>query len=170
MIDDNSIVTQELSLCGILDGFFLFFKKSEGNKTHNMLSFMLDPRFKSLKLVSSLIGQKQVVSIVENYGQRSLFPMLLRCYHILHLMVGFGLVVDMQTDEESSLDIFEMFARTSEPTKEVVNKELQMFRKFQMNVKDIKWLLEWWVKHEFVSNCGISYSLDSRHCWFSNKN
>jgi hypothetical protein len=32
-----------------------------------MLSLMLDPRFKSLKLVSSLISQKQVVSIVEEY-------------------------------------------------------------------------------------------------------
>jgi hypothetical protein len=30
----------------------------------------------------------------------------------------------MQIDEESSLDIFEMFAGTSEPIKEVVNKEL----------------------------------------------
>jgi len=39
-------------------------------------------------------------------------------------MVEFGLVVDMQTDEESSMDTFEMFARTNEPTKEVVNKEL----------------------------------------------
>jgi hypothetical protein len=71
-----------------------------------MLSLMLDPRFKSLKLVSSLISQKQVVSIVEEYDQWSLFPMLLRCYHILHLMAEFGFVVDMQIDEESNLNIF----------------------------------------------------------------
>jgi hypothetical protein len=44
----------------------------------------------------------------------------------------------MQTNEESSLDIFEMFARTNEPTKEEVNKELQMFTRFQVDVKDIK--------------------------------
>jgi hypothetical protein len=49
-----------------------------------------------------------------------------------------------------SLNIFEMFARTIEPTKEVVNKELLMFRRFQMDVKDIKCLLEWWAKHEFL--------------------
>jgi hypothetical protein len=30
----------------------------------------------------------------------------------------------MQIDEENSFDIFEMSARNSEPTKEVVNKEL----------------------------------------------
>jgi hypothetical protein len=58
---------------------------------HINMSLMLDPRFKSLRLVSSLIGQKQIVSIVEEDDQQSLFPMLLRCYHIFHLMPKFGL-------------------------------------------------------------------------------
>ncbi len=51
-----------------------------------MLFLMLDLRFKSLRLVSSLIGGEHVVSIVEEYDQWSLFPMLLRCYHIFHPM------------------------------------------------------------------------------------
>ncbi len=42
---------------------------------------MLDPRFKNLKLISSLIGREQVVSIVEECDQQSLFPMFLKCYH-----------------------------------------------------------------------------------------
>jgi hypothetical protein len=63
-------------------------------------------------------------------------------------MAKFGLMADMQTHEENSLDIFEMFVGISEPTKEVVNKELMMFRRFQMDVKDIKCPLEWWAKHE----------------------
>jgi len=37
---------------------------------------------------------------------------------------------------------------TSEPTKEVVNKELIMFKRFQVDVKDTKCPLEWWAKHE----------------------
>jgi hypothetical protein len=65
-------------------------------------------------------------------------------------MAKFGLVVDMQIDEESSLDIFEMFVGISEPTKEVVNKELLMFKRFQMDVKNIKCPLKWWAKHEFL--------------------
>ncbi len=78
LIDDDSIVALELSLfasnirreiCGVLDGFLSFLKKYEGNKTHNMLSLMLDPRFRSMRLVSFLIGRKQVVSIVEEYDQ-----------------------------------------------------------------------------------------------------
>jgi len=72
-------------ICGVLDGFLSFLKKLyEKNKAHNM-SFMLDPKFKSLRLVSFVIGQEHV-SIVEKYDKLSLFPMLLKCYHIIHLM------------------------------------------------------------------------------------
>ncbi len=74
--------------------------------------------------------------------------MLLRCYHIFHPMAKFGQVANMQTNEEYSLDVFEMYAGTSEPTKEVVNKELLMFRRFQVDVKEINCPLKWWVKHE----------------------
>jgi len=64
--------------------------------------------------------------------------MLLRCYHILHLTIEFELMENMQTYEENSLDIFEMYVGTNEPTKEVVNKELLMFKRFQVDVKNIK--------------------------------
>jgi hypothetical protein len=43
--------------------------KYEKNKTHNMLSLMLDPRFKSLWLVSSIIGQEHGISIAEKLKQ-----------------------------------------------------------------------------------------------------
>ncbi len=76
--------------------------------------------------------------------------MLLKCYHILHPMVEFGFVIDMQLHEEKSFNIFEMFVRTNESMKLLVNKELQMFRKFHVDVKDIIFPLEWWGKHNFL--------------------
>jgi hypothetical protein len=57
-------------------------------------------------------------------------------------MAKFGPMANMQINEESSLDIFEMSTKISEPTKELVNKELLMFKRFQVDVKDIKCLLE----------------------------
>jgi hypothetical protein len=57
-------------------------------------------------------------------------------------MAKFGPIANMQIDEESSLNIFETSVKTSEPTKEVVNKELQMFKRFQVDVKNIKCLLK----------------------------
>jgi hypothetical protein len=47
---------------------------------------MLDFRFKNLRLVSFVIGLKHGVSIVEEYDKRSLFHILFKCYHILHLL------------------------------------------------------------------------------------
>jgi hypothetical protein len=57
-------------------------------------------------------------------------------------MAKFRPMANMQIDEESILEIFEMSTKTNEPTKELVNKELQMFRKFQVHVNDIKCALE----------------------------
>jgi hypothetical protein len=52
-----------------------------------MVSFMLDPKFKSFHLMSSFIGREQRVTIVEEYDERFLYPMLLECYHHLHLVI-----------------------------------------------------------------------------------
>jgi hypothetical protein len=56
-------------------------------KNHNMLSLMLDPTFKSLHLLSSLIGYEQDKIVVEKYDRSSLYPMLLKCHHHLHLLL-----------------------------------------------------------------------------------
>jgi hypothetical protein len=65
LINDDFVVALELSLFasnirkkvrGALDGFLSFFKNYEKNKAHNMLSLMLNPRSKNLRLVSYLIG------------------------------------------------------------------------------------------------------------------
>ncbi len=76
-----------------------------------MLSFMLDFIYKSLKLISFVIGQEHGVSIVEEYDKQSSFPMLLKCYHIVYVMAKFGPVTNMQIDAKSNFDISEMFAK-----------------------------------------------------------
>jgi hypothetical protein len=45
---------------------------------------MLDPRFKSLRLISFFIGCEHGVIVVEKYGKKSLFPKLLKFYCHLH--------------------------------------------------------------------------------------
>jgi len=51
-------------------------------------------------------------------------------------------------DEDYNLDIFQQIASTSEPTKELVTKELLICRHYLMDPKDIKCLLQWWGKYE----------------------
>jgi hypothetical protein len=46
------------------------------------------------------------------------------------------------------LDIFEQIANTNELVKKFVKRELLIFRRYQLDVKDIKCPLPWWQKHE----------------------
>jgi hypothetical protein len=122
-------------------------------KVHNLLSLMLNLRFKTLRLVSSLIGREQGKTIIEKYDKQTLFPMFLKCYYHLHPLVEFERdveqrVVEQNVEEDMSLDIFEMIASTSEPTTKLVNKILLIFKCYQVDVKDIKCPLQWWKKHE----------------------
>jgi hypothetical protein len=52
--------------------------------------------------------------------------------------------------EEDSLDIFEMTTNTSDPTTQLVNKELLIFKHYQVDVNNIKCPLRWWEKHEIM--------------------
>jgi hypothetical protein len=48
-------------------GFFFSFSNKYEKKSHNMFFLLLDPRFKTLYLVFSLIGHEQGKAIVEKY-------------------------------------------------------------------------------------------------------
>jgi len=86
---------------------------------------MLDSRFKNICFVFSFIGREQGVAIVEEYDNKSLYPMLLKCHHHLHpLAKSESDFANINVDEDSNLDTFEQIANTSEPTKELVNMDL----------------------------------------------
>jgi len=128
--------------------FSFLFLKFENKKAHNMLFFMLDPGFKSLCLISSFVGRKEGVNIVDEYDRRTLYPMLLKCYHHLHLMKKSIGCVGQIGDEDSSLDIIQQIASTSEPSKELITRELLIFKHYQVDPKNIKCAFQWWAKHE----------------------
>jgi hypothetical protein len=100
---------------------------------------MLDPRFKGVHLVSFHVGREQIMFIVEEYDVKTLYPMLLKCYHYLYL-VGeneFSDAVDYENDD-CKLDIFERITSSNEPTKKLMTKNLLNFKRFHVDVKDIK--------------------------------
>jgi hypothetical protein len=53
-------------------------------------------------------------------------------------MLEFGIMENSLNDENSCFDIFEMISHTNELINELVNKELLMFQRYQIDVKDIK--------------------------------
>jgi hypothetical protein len=100
----------------VLDSFFSFLKKYEERKTHNMFFLMLNPRLKTLHLVSYFcFGQGN--AIVEKYDNYKKIPMLLRCYYHLHPLVEYERsVIDQRVEKDMNLDIFEMTTNINEPT------------------------------------------------------
>jgi hypothetical protein len=117
ILEDNSIIFNELSLLAfniqrevinVLDSFLSFLKKYENKKVHNMISLMLDPRFKSLHIVSSFVGREQGVLFVEEYDRKSLYPMLVKCHEHLHPLVRLNRNCANQDifEQDCNLDIF----------------------------------------------------------------
>jgi hypothetical protein len=67
------------------------------------------------------------LAIVEKYDRNTLYPMLSE-----------NATIDQDVDEDCTLNIFEMIASTNEPIKEFVNRELLIFKRSQMDAKNIK--------------------------------
>jgi hypothetical protein len=98
------------------------------------------------------------VNIVEKYDRQSLYPMLLKCYQYLHpkakSKVGCAYKI---RHTKFDLNIFEQTPstsetnhNTSEPTIELVIREMLIFRRYQVDSKHIKCLFQWWAKHETI--------------------
>jgi hypothetical protein len=159
LMKDHSIIFYELFLLAsnirrevinVLDSFLSFLKKYENKKAHNIYFLMLDPRFKSLHILSSFVGRVQGVVLVEEYDRKSLYPMLVKCHEHLHPLVRLDRnCVDQDIFEhDCSLNIFEQTTSTSELTEELVKRKFLVFKRYKLDVKDIKCPLQWWHKHE----------------------
>ncbi len=65
--------------------------------------------------------------------------MFLKCYYHLYPLVEFEkVVVDPKVEKHMNLDIFEMTTNKNHPTIELVNRELLIFKHYQMDVQNIK--------------------------------
>ncbi len=104
-----------------------------------MLTLMLDPRFKTFCIMFSLIGREQRKIIIEKYDKKIFISYFFKCHYYLHPLAEFERdVVDKKVEKDNSLNIFEMTTNTIEPTMKLMNRELLIFKHYQMDVKDIK--------------------------------
>jgi hypothetical protein len=75
------------------------------------------------------------VAIVVEYDNTSLFLMLLKSYHHLHPLSKVESSFVNIREKYYSLDIFEMIININECMKELVNQELLIFQRYQIDVK-----------------------------------
>ncbi len=75
--------------------------------------------------------------------------MFLKCYHHLYPMEDCDVeFIEHISYEDNNLDIIEMIVNTSELMTKLVSRKLLIFRRFQVDFKEIKCPLQWWKKHE----------------------
>jgi hypothetical protein len=84
---------------------------------------------------------------VQKYDKKSLYPMLAKCYEHLHPSVKSSANEGISY-EDYNLDIFKQIASTSELAKELVKRELLLFKRYQLDIKEINCPLLWWKKYE----------------------
>jgi hypothetical protein len=136
----HSLYLTSKKYLGVLDGFVSFLRKFEENKIYNMLSLMLDPNLKVSNWFHMLLIEKKGFPLQKNMINNFFFNAFEMSQNPTHYgkiwICGKHII-----DEDSNLDIFEMYVGTSEPTKELVNKVLQMFRRYRVDAIDIKSLL-----------------------------
>ncbi len=115
-----------------------------------MIFLMLNRRFKSLCIMSSFVGREQGVFLVEEYDRKSLYPMLVKCHEHLYSLVSLNTNCADQDifEHDCILDIFEQIVSTSELVEKLVKKVFSVFKRHQLDIKDIKCPLQWWQKHE----------------------
>jgi hypothetical protein len=92
--------------------------------------------------VSSFVGRNQGVVVVPKYDKMSLYPMLIKCYEHLHPFVR-SFANEGISDQDCNLDIFKQTTNINELTKELVKKELLLFKHYQLDVEKIKCPLLW---------------------------
>jgi hypothetical protein len=99
-----------------------------------MFSFMLEPRlprFKTLWLVTSLVGSKQGKAIVEEYDKKIFVSYVFQVSLSFASLVEFEKgVVDQKVEKDNNLDTFEMTTNISEQVTELINKEFLIFKHY----------------------------------------
>jgi hypothetical protein len=71
----------------VLQPFPSFLHVFHKKRCHNMLAFILDPRFMSLQLVINYVGCEVAYALVVQNDEQLLLPLLIQCYKMLILFV-----------------------------------------------------------------------------------
>jgi hypothetical protein len=86
----------------------------------------------------SLIGCEQRKVIIEKYDKKIFVSYFFKCHYYLHPLAEFEKdVVDKKVEKDNNLDIFEMTTNTIESTMNLMNRELLIFKRYQMDVNTL---------------------------------
>jgi hypothetical protein len=92
---------------------------------HNMLAFMLDPKFKTLKCVKNVIGKDKAQAIMVEYDSKFLISMLVVVFKCFNLSRAETPLPQTHVEDES---LFGVPTSNEEASENLLKFELSLFR------------------------------------------
>ena len=124
----------------VMKPFLRFSLQFVADKAHNMLSLMLDPRFKGLELVIQYVGVAAAKQVVEDYDRKILIPYLVK----VHKFLNPGDSPATQLDPAPSSILFGAPASAEEACEGILIAELSLFRRLTIVHPEAEEPLAWW--------------------------
>jgi hypothetical protein len=86
----------------VIKPFWQFLEVYDPHQVHNMLSIMLDPRFKSLRVVKNYVGCEDYIHLGSKYDANAIILLLIMVFEILNptiskcitIVAGFGYFIE----------------------------------------------------------------------------
>jgi hypothetical protein len=119
-----------------------------------MVALMLDPRFKSLRVVENYVGRGACIRLATEYDANQVIPLLTTMFEVLNLIVQtcvvevVGSVVGFSEFIEKDNNIFRGNASIEETSCAHVVAELSLFKRLFISLATCVDLVAWWQIHE----------------------
>ena len=124
----------------VMKPFLRFSLQFVADQAQNMLSLMLDPRFKGLELVIQYVGVAAAKQVVEDYDRKILIPYLVK----VHKFLNPGDSPATQLDPAPSSILFGAPASAEEACEGILIAELSLFRRLTIVHPEAEEPLAWW--------------------------
>ncbi len=81
--------------------FFLFLKTFDPHNVHNMVAIMLDPHFKSLRIVENYVSHGgSIFCLAYEYDAKAVIPLLMACFDLLNpISLSCAITIDVPNSQ-----------------------------------------------------------------------
>jgi hypothetical protein len=114
-----------------------------------MVALMLDPCFKSMDCIMDYIGRDQAITLVQQYDDLTMMPMLKAIMGFLNLGQTTSLDPPPLEQPLTSCGLFEAITSIEEAIEGLLKAELFLFLRFHVENVDSLDPLIWWVANGF---------------------
>ncbi len=125
-----------LEVIKVIKPFLQFLRTFDGGQVHNMMAIMLDPHFKSFRIVENLLGCGNAIQLVTEYDVSIVIPLLMVCFEQLNPIAINALVVVVVdvVGEEFEENMFGVGASIEESSHALVTESYFCLRGFMFSI------------------------------------